>query len=98
MSSFNGGASRLSRRGLLKYATAAAGALTAKAAMASPAVEDSLADVPPRDVGDDLGPLSPRSKFVKLARIPEGGPGARNVDTSEVMQAIPISTLTSTGC
>ena len=87
MSSFNGGASRLSRRGLLKYASAAAGALTAKAAMASPAVGDSLADVPLRDVGDDLGPLSPRSKFVKLARIPEGGPGARNVDPSDAINA-----------
>jgi sulfane dehydrogenase subunit SoxC len=55
--------------------------------MASPAVGDSLADVPLRDVGDDLGPLSPRSKFVKLARIPEGGPGARNVDPSDAINA-----------
>ncbi|MBB6188568.1 sulfite dehydrogenase [Rhodanobacter sp. MP7CTX1] len=41
---------------------------------------DSLADVPPRGPGDLLGKYSERSKYVQISRIPEAGPGMRNVD------------------
>ena len=45
----------------------------------------SIADVPPREVGADLGGHSERSKYVKIARIPEAGPGQRNVDPSDAI-------------
>jgi sulfane dehydrogenase subunit SoxC len=35
---------------------------------------DTLADVPPHEVGDDLSGHSERSKYVELSRIPEAGP------------------------
>jgi len=85
MSSTKTGTLGLSRRRLLKFASAGVGTLASGAAMA--ATEDTLADVPPREVGDDLGALSPRSKYVKLARIPEAGPGVRNVDPSDAINA-----------
>jgi sulfane dehydrogenase subunit SoxC len=80
--------STLSRRRLLKFATASVGAVAGNAAIAGTLTEgDSLADVPPREVGDDLGPLSLRSKYVKIARIPEAGPGVRNVGPSDAINA-----------
>ncbi len=44
------------------------------------AMADSLADVPPRGPGDLLGRYSERSKYVQISRIPEAGPGMRNVE------------------
>jgi sulfane dehydrogenase subunit SoxC len=41
---------------------------------------DSLADVPARGPGAPLGSHSERSQYVHLDRIPEAGPGLRNVD------------------
>ena len=80
--------STLSRRRLLKFASAGAGAIAGNAAMAGTLVEgETLAVVPPREVGDDLSPRSPRSKYVKIARIPEAGPGVRNVDPSDAINA-----------
>jgi sulfane dehydrogenase subunit SoxC len=75
-------ASRLSRRGLLQFASAGAGALAA-----GPALADSLADVPPREVGDDLSGHSERSKFVKIDRIPEAGLGVRHVDPYDAINS-----------
>src|SRR5215469_9810574 len=50
------------------------------AAMWGRSLADSLADVPPRGPGDLLGGHSDRSKYVHIERIPEAGPGMRNVD------------------
>jgi sulfane dehydrogenase subunit SoxC len=60
---------RLSRRGFIAVPMGLAGSMVAGQAAA-----DSLADVPPREVGVDLGGHSDRSKYVKIARIPEAGP------------------------
>src|SRR3984893_11435909 len=46
------------------------------------AAADTLADVPPREPGADLSGHSERSKYVHIDRIPEAGPGRRNVDPS----------------
>lgn len=77
---------RYSRRGLLQLASAGAASTIIHSATAEAEVY-SLADVPAREVGDDLSPLSPRSKYVKLSRIPEAGPGIRNVDPSDAINA-----------
>jgi sulfane dehydrogenase subunit SoxC len=72
----------LSRRRVLNLASASIGAL-----VASPALADSLADVPPREPGADLSAHSERSKYVKIDRIPEAGPGMRNVDPDNAINA-----------
>jgi hypothetical protein len=51
------------------------------------AAADSLADVPPRDPGADLSARSARSKYVQIARIPEAGPGKRNVDLDDAINS-----------
>jgi sulfane dehydrogenase subunit SoxC len=76
---------RLSRRRFLT-ATAATAA-TAGGVIAAPATADTLADVPPRGPGDDLGAYSPRSPYVQIARIPEAAPGQRNVDPSAAINS-----------
>jgi sulfane dehydrogenase subunit SoxC len=65
----------------------AASAGVAGAAAAGPARADSLADVPPRELGAPLSGHSERSKFVKLSRIPEAGPGVRHVDPSDAINS-----------
>jgi sulfane dehydrogenase subunit SoxC len=65
----------LSRRGLL---TASAGLIGSAAT--GRALADTLADVPPREVGARLSGDSDRSKYVHISRIPEAGPGMRKVD------------------
>jgi sulfane dehydrogenase subunit SoxC len=50
------------------------------AAFVAPVFAESLADVPSRAVGDPLGPVSPRSKYVHLGRVTEASPGKLNVD------------------
>jgi sulfane dehydrogenase subunit SoxC len=47
------------------------------------AAADTLADVPPREAGAPLSGHSERSKYVQISRIPEAGPGLRNVDPSD---------------
>ena len=74
--------SGLSRRKLLTVSTGLAGSIVAGKAAA-----ESLADVPPREVGADLGGHSERSKYVKIARIPEAGPGLRNVDPGDAINS-----------
>jgi sulfane dehydrogenase subunit SoxC len=51
------------------------------------AVADTLADVPPREVGADLSGHSERSMYVQISRIPEAGPGKRNVDPSDAINS-----------
>jgi len=65
----------VSRRRLLKAVSVGA----AGTAIAGHALADTLADVPPRGPGSPLGGLSERSEYVKISRIPEAGPGLRNV-------------------
>jgi sulfane dehydrogenase subunit SoxC len=72
----------LSRRHVLNLATASIGTL-----VASPAIAGSLADVPQREPGADLSAHSERSKYVKIDRIPEAGPGQRNVDPDNAINA-----------
>ncbi len=57
------------------------------AAASEPARAESLADVPDRGPGADLGAHSERSRFVKLDRIPEATPGKRNVDPSDAINS-----------
>src|SRR6202022_528177 len=51
------------------------------------AAADTLADVPPREVGADLSGHSERSKYVQISRIPEATPGRRNVDPSDAINS-----------
>ena len=67
---------RVSRRRLLRAASAG----LAGSAVANAALADSLADVPPREPGAPLSGHSERSQYVHLSRIPEAGPGQRQVD------------------
>ncbi|MDI4233759.1 sulfite dehydrogenase [Bradyrhizobium sp. Arg237L] len=83
------GRSGLSRRNFIAASTGLAGSIVADRAAA-----DSLADVPPREVGADLGGHSERSKYVNISRIPEAGPGKRNVDPSDAINSkTPIDKL-----
>ena len=72
----------LSRRNFVAVSAGLAGSLVAGRAAA-----DSLADVPPREVGADLGGHSERSQYVTLARIPEAGPGKRHVDPRDAINS-----------
>jgi sulfane dehydrogenase subunit SoxC len=66
-------------------------------AAASRAVADTLADVPPRGPGDDMSARSERSHFVNIERIPEAGPGLRNVDPSDAINSkTPLDKLVGT--
>jgi sulfane dehydrogenase subunit SoxC len=86
----------VTRRRLLAASAGAAGAAAAGRALA-----DSLADVPPREPGAPLSGRSERSKYVKLSRIPEAGPGVRHVDpydaiNSKTPQGKLVGTITPT--
>ena len=72
----------LSRRNFIAGSTAIASSVVAGSAAA-----ESLADVPPREDGADLSGHSERSKYVKISRIPEAGPGKRNVDPSDAINS-----------
>ncbi|WP_441237815.1 sulfite dehydrogenase [Bradyrhizobium sp. 930_D9_N1_4] len=73
----------VSRRGFVGGLSA--GILGAVATEAAGA--ESLADVPDRGPGADLGAHSERSRFSKLDRIPEATPGKRNVDPSDAINS-----------
>jgi sulfane dehydrogenase subunit SoxC len=51
------------------------------------AAADTIADVPPREAGAPLSGRSERSKYVQISRIPEAGPGLRNVDPSDAINS-----------
>lgn len=76
------GPEKLSRRNFIAASTGLAGSL-----VAGQAVAGSLADVPPREPGADLGGHSERSQYVKISRVPEAGPGKRNVDPSDAINS-----------
>jgi sulfane dehydrogenase subunit SoxC len=73
----------LSRRNFLSSASIG----IAGSAVAGGAMADSLADVPPREPGADLSGHSERSKYVRIARIPEAGPGQRHVDPGDAINS-----------
>jgi sulfane dehydrogenase subunit SoxC len=75
------GEDAFSRRKFLTVASAG----VAGTVVTGRAVADTLADVPPREVGADLSGHGERSKFVHLAMLPEAGPGKRNVDPSDAI-------------
>jgi sulfane dehydrogenase subunit SoxC len=68
-----------------RFLTASAG--VAGAAAAGRASADTLADVPPREIGVPLSGHSKRSKYVQLSRILEAGPGVRHVDPSDAINS-----------
>ena len=68
-----------------RFLTASAG--IAGAAAAGKAAADTLADVPPRDPGDALSAYSSRSQYAQISRIPEAGPGQRNVDPADAINS-----------
>jgi sulfane dehydrogenase subunit SoxC len=72
---------KLSRRAFVVGSAAAA------TCAASSARADTLADVPARAPGAELSAHSERSRFVKIGRIPEAGPGKRNVDPSDAINS-----------
>jgi sulfane dehydrogenase subunit SoxC len=75
--------SQVSRR---KFITSASVSV-AGAVITSRAMGESLADVPARQVGAPMSEYSERSKFVQISRIPEAGPGMRNVDPANAINA-----------
>ena len=83
----------LSRRRFLASTTAG----VASALLTTQATADTLADVPPREVGADLLGHGERSKFVHLAMLPKAGPGKRNVDPSDAINSkAPLGKLVGT--
>ncbi|WP_262299757.1 sulfite dehydrogenase [Microvirga sesbaniae] len=83
---------RVSRRRFLKVSAGAAGA-----AVTGKAAADTLADVPPREPGDVLSGHSERSQYVHIERIPEAGPGKRNVDPIDAINSkTPLDKLVGT--
>jgi sulfane dehydrogenase subunit SoxC len=72
----------LTRRGLIAGSVGAIGLSTTRRAGA-----ETLADVPDRMPGDVLSGLSGRSQYVHLSRIPEAGPGKRNVDPNDAINS-----------
>src|SRR5258706_12715749 len=65
------GEDAFSRRKFLTVASAG----VAGTVVTGRAVADTLADVPPREVGADVSVHGERSKFVHLSMLPEAGPG-----------------------
>src|SRR5260370_6455577 len=71
----------LSRRRFLASTTAG----VASALVTTQAVAETLAHVPPREVGADLSGYAERSKFVHLSMIPEAALGDRHVVPNHVL-------------
>lgn len=90
---FNTEEAPLSRRRFLASTTAG----VASALLTTQARADTLADVPPREVGAVLSGHGERSKFVQLARLPEAGPEMRNIDPSNAINSkTPLGKLVGT--
>lgn len=82
----------ISRRKLLTASAGVAGAAIVQSASAN-----TLADVPLREPGADLSGHSERSAFVKIARIPEAGPGKRDVNAPDAINSkTPLNKLVGT--
>ena len=87
------GEGAFSRRKFLTVASAG----VAGTVVTGRAVADTLADVPPREVGADLSAHGERSKFAHLAMLPEAGPGKRNVDPGDAINSkAPLGKLVGT--
>jgi sulfane dehydrogenase subunit SoxC len=87
------GEDAFSRRKFLTVASAG----VAGTVVTGRAIAETLADVPPREVGADLSGHGERSKFVDLAMLPEAGPGKRNVDPSDAINSkAPLGKLVGT--
>lgn len=85
-----------SRRRFLRR-TAASGIGAVGAVWAGRAFADDPPFDTPRAPGDPLSGLSARSKYVKLSRIPEAGPGVRNVDPNDAINSkTPLNKLVGT--
>ncbi|MBP6020651.1 MAG: sulfite dehydrogenase [Burkholderiaceae bacterium] len=69
-----------------KFLTAASAGV-AGTVVAGSALADTVANVPNRQVGAPLGGHSKRSEYVQISRIPEAGPGMRNVDPSNAINS-----------
>src|SRR6516164_3978326 len=74
------------KSGFSRRAILAAASITGSS-LANGAFAETLADVPARGPGDQLGGHSERSKYVHLSRIPEAGPGLRHVDPSAAINS-----------
>ena len=84
---------QVSRRALLTTASLSIGG----SVVGSRVLAETLADVPAREPGADLGALSARSKFVEISRIPEAGPGRRNIDPGDAINSkSPLNKLVGT--
>src|SRR3977135_3585302 len=82
-----------SRRRFLASTTAG----VASALLTTQATADTLADVPPREVGADLLGHGERSKFVHLAVLQEAGPRKRHADPSDAINSkAPLGKLVGT--
>src|SRR5258707_5504768 len=77
------GEDAFSRRRFLTVASAG----VAGTVVTGRAVAETLADVPPREVGADLSGYAERSKFVHLSMLPEAGTGERNVDPDDAIHS-----------
>ena len=78
-----------------RFLTATAG--MTGAVITHQAAADTLADVPLRGPGDDMSAHSKRSQYVHIGRIPEAGPGLRNVDPSDAINSkTPLDRLVGT--
>jgi len=87
------GEDAFSRRKFLTVASAG----VAGTVVTGRAVAETLAEVPPREVGADLSGHGERSKFVHLTMLPEAGPGMRNVDPSDAINSkAPLGKLVGT--
>jgi sulfane dehydrogenase subunit SoxC len=81
-----------SRRRFLTASVGVAGTVVAGRAMA-----DTLADVPPREPGAPMSGHGERSEYVHLSRLPEAGPGMRNVDPADAINSkAPLDKLVGT--
>src|SRR5260370_1717148 len=87
------GEDAFSRRKFLTVASAG----VAGTVVTGRAVAETLADVPPREVGADLSRYAERSKFVHLSMVTEAGPGQGNVDPSDAINSkAPLGKLVGT--
>jgi sulfane dehydrogenase subunit SoxC len=66
---------------------AAASAGIAGSTVPGGALAESLVDVAAREPGAPLSGRSERSRYVKLNRIPEAGPGLRHVDPNDAINS-----------
>ncbi len=81
-----------SRRRFLTASVGVAGTVVAGRALA-----DTLADVPAREPGAPMSGRGERSEYVHLARLPEAGPGLRNVDPADAINSkAPLDKLVGT--